>query len=202
MSRRELGNTFHVTGAFPSIAMSSPSVALYNGDFGHESIHDRWVRWHRIVEQYSQKKLTFSKDVLPALQGVAERIQSVRQSAYYAGIWADSLFVDLIWQVQPPNVRIVPYWAPSWSWASTEGGVRWWTSNFDDYHGRASILVLDTTPVGQDPLGKVIGGTLKMRALCLEVEAHSSSHGRVRAYGRCGVFGMKWLQDHPCTRWD
>ncbi|KAF2028676.1 HET-domain-containing protein, partial [Setomelanomma holmii] len=48
-------------------------------------------KWHRIVEAYTCLNLTFSKDKLPALQGVARSMQTERSGMYCAGLWEDTL---------------------------------------------------------------------------------------------------------------
>jgi hypothetical protein len=86
-----------------------------------------------IVNQYSQKKLTFGADVFPALAGLAKEMQSRRKCNYYAGLWEDSLVSDLLWQSEDEEwypvghkyPKPIAWRAPSWSWASSTAFINW-----------------------------------------------------------------------------
>jgi hypothetical protein len=56
--------------------------------------------WHELIRSYSKLQLSLSTDIFPALQGVTTRMVAKRQSAYYAGLWEDTLVVDLLWRSQ------------------------------------------------------------------------------------------------------
>ncbi|KAF2136519.1 uncharacterized protein K452DRAFT_343063 [Aplosporella prunicola CBS 121167] len=57
---------------------------------------DPWEGWKLVVGPYARKELTQPSDVLPALAGMAARMQSERLGRYVAGLWeaylADGLF--------------------------------------------------------------------------------------------------------------
>jgi len=81
--------------------------------------------WHRIVSAYSSAKLTYSKDKLIAISGIARLIQLRTKDQYIAGMWRKDIEIQLCWSVYGSgHQRILPYTAPSWSWASidTNGG--------------------------------------------------------------------------------
>jgi hypothetical protein len=142
---------------------------LYDSS-GSRKVHEAARIWHMIVEDYTSRKLTFSKDILPALQGVAKHMQKERRCAYYAGLWEDDFHHDLLWSVeQCSTVRQSEYRAPSWSWASTEGGVTWRFRNdrVDKCQAESSIVMAETIPSGDDPLGEITSGKLIIKALCL-----------------------------------
>ena len=87
-------------------------------------------KWHVAVKAYSRRKLTRSSDRLPALSGVAREFAERRPSVEYrAGLWSDTFYRDLVWQIMPgaqnTAIAIPEYVAPSWSWASVERGVVW-----------------------------------------------------------------------------
>lgn len=96
--------------------------------------------FHRIVEQYSTLRLTKRSDRLPALSGLCKHIQRVR-GEYAAGLWRESIALDLLWRVERLNVESVKtprleeqYCRPSWSWVSVLAPVAYWTDivNFHD----------------------------------------------------------------------
>lgn len=85
--------------------------------------------FRKLVEQYSALKLTKPGDRLPDLSGICQRIQ---RNQYLAGIWADSLWLDLLWRAdmiedKPEHTRPTNYRKPAWSWISVEGPVKYWS---------------------------------------------------------------------------
>ena len=100
-------------------------------------------RWHAIVEEYSQLSLTRVRDRLPALSGIAKQMaaQGERRGKYLAGLWSDTLGPDLLWFRQDAmSAHPVPKWrAPSWSWASIEGQIK--------YFDAPAVVESPSTPV-------------------------------------------------------
>jgi hypothetical protein len=72
--------------------------------------------WHDQVQRYTELDLTFPKDMLPAIAGVAEQLQE-DGSKYHAGLREEFLPEDLLWFVNFPRPRGTERLAPSWSWA-------------------------------------------------------------------------------------
>lgn len=84
--------------------------------------------WHEIVAQFSSLRLTKILDRLPALSGLAERIQPFL-GRYIAGLWGSSLPYDMAWRVEhltPDLQRPNEYRGPSWSWVSVNAKVSFW----------------------------------------------------------------------------
>jgi hypothetical protein len=129
------------------------------------------VMWHRIVSGYSRLSLTYQKDVLPALQGIAKNFQATRQCDYFAGIWGDNITDDLLWQRidEATNLNPLQYLAPTWSWASQLGKVSWFSSTAHraGFQPNAVCISISTTPVGDDALGEVSSGELQLQGHCL-----------------------------------
>ncbi|OBT80157.1 hypothetical protein VF21_00677 [Pseudogymnoascus sp. 05NY08] len=129
--------------------------------------------WLDIVRLYSAANLTFGKDKLPALSGIARLGHNETGDLYLAGLWRDKLEEQLCWsrsisqpsmmRLRPPMRPRPPWRAPTWSWASIDGEVTW--------HGRHKG-VLDTTYVqvldayatkhGYDPFGQVTSGVIRL----------------------------------------
>ena len=84
------------------------------------------IIWHSIVYSYSRLQLSYPSDILPALQGVATRVATERQTRYLAGLWEDTLIPDLLWRNAAryvPEYQEGDYFAPSWSWASSRDAI-------------------------------------------------------------------------------
>lgn len=87
--------------------------------------------WSGIVTLFSKCALTVPSDKLVALSGVANelkrRLEELRPGArhrYVAGLWEEELPGVLVWRVSEPASRAASYRAPTWSWASIDGLVR------------------------------------------------------------------------------
>lgn len=81
-------------------------------------------RWGRILNSYTELDLTFPKDRLPAISGLARRMQQTRSDRYLAGIWENDMPPALFWG-SPYNrarrgclPRPEDSGAPTWSWGS------------------------------------------------------------------------------------
>lgn len=53
--------------------------------------------WHHILWEYTSHTLRFRSDLLPALSGIAARIQQPHKSFYHAGLWENHLIEDSCW---------------------------------------------------------------------------------------------------------
>ncbi|KAI1199906.1 HET-domain-containing protein [Nemania serpens] len=134
--------------------------------------------WKEVIEQYTQRQLTFSSDRLAALAGIASRAHLASPDArYYAGLWSDTLPSTLLWTVERrveygmlcdyDSRRIKPCIAPTWSWASITGHVNFlfWKRNFE--RGKwansppdMSVIAINCVPIGQNKYGAVRDATL------------------------------------------
>jgi hypothetical protein len=74
-------------------------------------------KWNGILREYCSLDMTFHKDKLPALSGVAKLMQSLRKKeVYLAGPWKDLLHQGLCWYFEDPEQRYQSEWrAPTWS---------------------------------------------------------------------------------------
>ncbi|RDW63478.1 hypothetical protein BP6252_11023 [Coleophoma cylindrospora] len=88
---------------------------------------DAFLFWCHTVGEYSSRQLTFTKDKLAAVAGIAKMLHSKTGSHYIAGLWEDDLIHGLLWS-RVPRDRNPPgsysactnYRAPSFSWASVD----------------------------------------------------------------------------------
>ncbi|KAL5375950.1 hypothetical protein DPSP01_010817 [Paraphaeosphaeria sporulosa] len=110
--------------------------------------------WQKIVKEYSCRRLTFQRDVFPALSGIAKQFHqsfegtSENPGTYLAGLWRNDLMQQLMWFTttancvsKPVGLRELP--APSWSWAAAEGpGIAFFQSMpiMNEFSEQAEIL--------------------------------------------------------------
>ncbi|KAI1812232.1 heterokaryon incompatibility protein-domain-containing protein [Poronia punctata] len=123
--------------------------------------------WYGVIQVYSQRGLTKEEDKLPALSGIAHAYSLRHESEYIAGLWMGGLATGLLWYnaTTDPLRRPKSYRAPSWSWASVEGPV--------DFFSISAGTILENTveiydavariePDGLDPFGRVKYGELSL----------------------------------------
>ncbi|KAH8883109.1 HET-domain-containing protein [Thozetella sp. PMI_491] len=129
-------------------------------------------RWHELVQEYSGLKISFAKDALPALAGLAKQMQRLRGGdSYAAGLWNSSLDFDLLWSAEDDTARRPDEWrGPTWSWVSTTSAV-----NYLRAHFRAITEVYfevedgNVRVSGLDPLGQVMPPTyIKVNCLLFD----------------------------------
>ncbi|KAI2785368.1 HET-domain-containing protein [Daldinia loculata] len=91
------------------------------------------MTWIEIRSQYAQRSLSFPTDKLSAISAVAAMAAEDNGMTYLAGLWKETLLVDLQWyyifRSYPTNSLSTvtttqepsdEYTAPSWSWASVK----------------------------------------------------------------------------------
>jgi hypothetical protein len=84
--------------------------------------------WYRIMEEYLQRRLTYARDRLPAISGVAQELAAALEDEYICGLWKSDMATGLLWTSRDR----CGYFAdekswPSWSWSSTSGSAYGWS---------------------------------------------------------------------------
>ena len=128
-------------------------------------------KWHIVVWEYTKKKITIDNHIFPALQGIAKLYWKETNHTYCAGLWAETLIMDLGWSTLGTNqpVHRPRVWrAPSWSWASIVGSVVYGA------HGEevASVVSVTTSPTSQSPFGQLKSASLVLRGKYLDALLH------------------------------
>ncbi|KAF1812032.1 HET-domain-containing protein [Eremomyces bilateralis CBS 781.70] len=102
-----------------------------------------------IVKLFTACALTYQKDKLPAVAGIAYSLASDgRHGSYLAGLWTEGFFSDLLrrphfqYKIQRQEV----YRAPTWSWASLDGPVIW--RDIENFVVGSTLRRLDASVVG------------------------------------------------------
>ncbi|CAN9434162.1 unnamed protein product [Alternaria sp. RS040] len=127
------------------------------------------VRWIEIVKQYTMREMSEPSDKLIAISAVAQRLASLTEGKlgrYYAGVWRESFFEQLLWCTYDCEIarRPVRYRAPSWSWAAIDGRLVW-PSNEElmDAEILCTLLDVEIQPLRtKQPYGAVTAGRIKV----------------------------------------
>jgi hypothetical protein len=126
----------------------------------------RWS-WDECMDEYSGLSLTYQRDRLPALSGLARRKIPAQGDVYLAGMWRSEPPESLAWVAisdgsaakRPTEPR-----PPSWSWASTESQVNWLSTYEDTFD--VKIQDVHCTLLGNDKFGQVKSGSLILEGRC------------------------------------
>ena len=125
-------------------------------------------RWQKLVEQYSALLLSKDTDRLPALSGIASRVEP-HLGGYRSGLWNSTLAPNLLWRVGQLETGspAAALRGPSWSWTAVTCAVLYWNDlrvrmtqpEVSDWKRRRPIFLSCTVkPVGKNPFGEVAPG--------------------------------------------
>lgn len=133
--------------------------------------------WCDLVERYTSCGITVLSDKLIAISGLASYFQSfVGIDEYVAGLWRSQLPQSLAWNINPFPIRKKvyrppQYRAPSWSWASVEGEIRF---NNENEHvptmAVCQIKKVQLVRAGSNPTGELKGGYIKLKGRLFPVK--------------------------------
>jgi hypothetical protein len=171
-----------------------PSLEAWKSDieaaFFSASISDFQVfkAWTALVVEYTKRQLTVSYDILPAVSAIARSIATRTGATYLAGLWKETLHLDLLWWISDPHSPIHQHgkwpdsWGgPSWSWTSVCGVARFEViekTNLTGNHGerqedfRSAIELLNVQldlSSSLNPFGRVEKGLLTIRGPVVQV---------------------------------
>lgn len=121
--------------------------------------------WSAVIRDYSRRKLTFGKDKLIAISGVAKWLQKRTGDEYICGHWRNCLELQLLWvSANAGNIFQRLGTIPTWSWLSLDGSVVPVFYEGMEARGRVLIKVEDVQIkyASVDPFGDVLSGNLKI----------------------------------------
>ncbi|PNP40023.1 hypothetical protein TGAMA5MH_07945 [Trichoderma gamsii] len=130
--------------------------------------------WYSMVGFYVRRRLSYERDRLPALSGVARALaKSFPDLKYLAGLWKADLHKWLLWMPETTQnyddyikQRQHEYIAPSWSWASRPGPVSWFLTppRFRDECPEFELRVANVVTDEFHPFGRVLSANLELSA--------------------------------------
>lgn len=171
---------------------------LYTYSILRNAVQKRVHKWNKLVEAYSQRRLSVATDKLPAISGIAAAVGR-RQPGdmYLAGIWRNNLLEGISWFPQTTSKqKVIPAetWppsptdngTPSWSWAAHDGPIAFYG---DSWFGGAWATIIGTDGEEEwvkrgpeievkgasvvsdsiDPYGRVSGGEIVLEGWAADV---------------------------------
>jgi hypothetical protein len=146
--------------------------------------------WANVVESFSLASITKPQDKLAAISGVAERMCRISKTGYVAGLLEISLPRSLCWMKAGNSIiRVTPYRAPSWSWASCEGRISFGSLMVNPLVDLCSIDRVSLDYVNPDNVyGQVKDGYLIISACVLQIDKSGSGVHLVSAETRTSFF--------------
>ena len=105
--------------------------------------------------------MTYEKDRLIALAGLARYFQPFIRCRYLAGFWETEFVSQLLWENTANFTSSTTYQSPSWSWVSRPGKVKFLSN---DGLGEVVVNLLDigVNTMGGSEFGQVTSGFVKM----------------------------------------
>jgi Heterokaryon incompatibility protein (HET) len=140
--------------------------------------NDPRVHWRKIITEYSSCDLSKpDEDKFFALSGVTRIVSEILKESYVAGYLRSTILFDLVWKVEESNVQSGrccrpqgAYRAPSWSWASFDGPVKFGRSDCER-ELTAEVHNIDLHLVDpQNPWGALRSTVLVVRAALLRLK--------------------------------
>jgi hypothetical protein len=126
--------------------------------------YDMVGEWSGIVMDYSRGDVTFSKDRIVAISGIARLFAARFGTTYLAGMWKEDLVKQLCWSSEKASEINTRSSMPSWSWASINTSVSFPESLGMERNSIPLVSILEaTTVVCSDIFGDVKGGKIRMR---------------------------------------
>jgi hypothetical protein len=110
-----------------SIGAEGRNAAFIRGCLRLDSQLEVIDNWHHLISNYSNRNLTYARDRLPAISGIARILAERMGWKYLAGLWSEDIVAGLLWYIEDPNDSLAAnasgHSGPSWSWASTNKSV-------------------------------------------------------------------------------
>lgn len=146
-----------------------PGRSFSDSDDCKDHFPDENSFWWMLVERFSTCRITEVSDRLPAIGGLARRMQSENLGGYYAGLWENDLPLALLWQrdgyeasaTWETHSRPSNYIAPTWSWVSLIGKLQ---RAKPDYIPTATVQDVRCELANADHFGSLRSGYITITA--------------------------------------
>lgn len=173
------GASFDVGRLFDGGSSARPTLIgpPHNDSKPLNEVTKKRLSWFELVDRYTNRSLTKQSDILPAFSGIAQSIAKSTRDEYCAGLWKSYFAHCLLWASNwhvgrgfTQHSRPANYLAPSWSWASVKGPVRyldWINDSWHNFNAEPDPVyvprIIDISlQASLDPFGALTDGTLKI----------------------------------------
>lgn len=180
--------------------------------------------WLRLVTAYSLRSASVECDKLNAIAGIASYPSFVSSlgPGYYSGMWEYKLIRQLTWYTSDWHrtlsederfrfYRPTTYRAPSWSWASVEGGIVHFDFSFDDEDESEPEIVCEVIECltrakfpDPNPFGEVISGYLRLRGSVRDAWLNPQTYNvllhDLASHGHSGLDGVVISYEEAWTK--
>ena len=157
-----LGRGGRVFRPVQTTSTASSFASIFNGSRA-ERVPEIFRVWKLMVKDYSSRRLTDSRDKLPALSGIVTYFQRAMEDDYLAGLWRQHLVYDLSWMSRDA-ARPLLWRCPSWSWMSVDGPITFQGDRIEWFEPMINILACHVQPVVESArFGHVKSGSLVIR---------------------------------------
>lgn len=135
--------------------------------------------------EFTRRELSCQSDRLPALSGLADLMLQQTRDSYLCGLWKADLAFEILWYSDHQNAgakgtqRHKDCYAPSWSWASIFGPVRYYNrfvgplarrNGRDEVDAVLDIIEAAVFPSGPNIYGPACRGYIKAHGLLMPVK--------------------------------
>lgn len=141
--------------------------------YRHHFMEPPGQSWEKLVEEFTSRDITRMEDRLPAMSGLAQKMQQKTRDTYHAGLWEKNLKNELLWQVRDEKTCSRIGGIPSWSWAAVTDAVHFPLRPYDRSIWEKSVnptpgdeIVIEDVKVevdGENSFGRVKSGRITLQ---------------------------------------
>jgi hypothetical protein len=124
------------------------------------------VAWACLIQDYHRLQLTHVTDKLPALSGLALRVEPLNPGRYVAGLWEKDIAYQLAWWSIHDGQR-TGLDGPSFSWVAATNPIQWPRLEKKRFVSRCRLIATGGTPSTANPYGSIPDCSITVRARAL-----------------------------------
>ncbi len=202
-------------------AITKASWALDHKIFAHSSDAGNEMprAFYHWVTHFSTRQLSKPNDKLPVLAGLVSQLATLCTATYVAGLWKEDLHVGLSWlAVRSGSLTRRNDRAPSWSWASVDGKVKYSSLLSRNFKYTTIVNMVESLDLqiltvvvdeiypgsyGEVRGGRIEGiGTLQQGSICGDSEKPYIEIGGQKVFALiCALDERRNLGNAPCPCW-
>ena len=138
-----------------------------------ESAIHKYSCWYNTVGEFTSRNLTYKKDRLSAIAGIAKRFGVAVNDSYHAGLWRNDMILGLLWDARNAvTCTAKSTRAPSWSWASINEAVYYSAAGRSRAPYSSLVRNLDVSDpktCDDHPFGAMSEASLSLSGIVLEL---------------------------------